>query len=297
MNTEFTDQLRAAMAQLPAQISPDLVRNVSRRYRRRRATAAAIAAAGTAAATGLAVVIVALAAPGSGTMPPVDRTTAYVVGHVTTALDSLAPSTILFDKTTYLHPDSGLQPSYDWSTVHTTRDEQFTQAGRLITDESLTETATTTTHLIVDYQRKTWSQVTAVLPPESASPSQSPPSCASGAPNGWDPDPRGEAAELRTAVSCGFLTTADGGLVDGVNTIKLSERTGAADQPPANSTMTFWVNATTYLPVRIVQVWVNAPYASGDFQMDLRWLPATPANKAKLTVHIPAGFTHVPWGK
>lgn len=297
MNTEFTDQLRAAMARLPAQVPADLVENVSRRYHRRRVTMAALAAAGTAAVTGLAVIVVTAIVPGSETTPPVDRTTAYVVDHVTNALESLAPSTILFDKTTYLHPDSGLLPSYGWSTVHTSRDEQFTQAGRLVTDESLTETATTTSHLIVDYQRKTWSQITAVLPPESASPSQSPPSCASGAPNGWDPDPRGEAAELRTGVSCGFLTATGGGMVDGVNTIKLSERTGAADQPPANSTMTFWVNATTYLPVRIVQIWVNADYASGNLQMDLQWLPATPANKAKLTVPIPPGFTHTPWGK
>jgi hypothetical protein len=297
MNTDFIDELRAAMAQLPAQVSSGLAENVSRRYRRRRATIAAVAAAGTAAVTALAVIVVTLAVPGSGTTPPVDRTTAYVVGHVTNALESLAPSTILFEKTTHLKPGSGEGWEQSWSTLSTTRDQTFTTAGQLKGDESLTETATTTTHLVVDYQAKTWSRITAVLPPESASPSQSPPSCASGAPNGWDPDPRGEAAELRTAVSCGFLTAAGGGLVDGVNTIKLSERTGAADQPPGNSTMTFWVNATTYLPVRIVQIWVNADYAGANFQMDMRWLPATPANKAKLTVPIPPNFTHVPWGR
>jgi hypothetical protein len=297
MNTEFTDQLRAAMAQLPAQVPADLVENVSRRYHRRRVTVAALAAAGTAAVTGLAVIVVTATVPGSGTTPPGDRTTAYVVDHVTNALESLAPSTILFEKTTYLKPDSSEGSEQSWSTLSTTRDQTFTTAGQLRGDESLTETATTTTHLIVDYQTKTWSRITAVLPPESASPSQSPPSCASGAPNGWDPDPHGEAAELRTGVSCGFLTATGGGMVDGVNTIKLSERTGAADQPPANSTMTFWVNATTYLPVRIDQIWVNADYAGGNLQMDLQWLPATPANKAKLTVHIPPDFTHTPWGK
>jgi hypothetical protein len=282
------------MAQLPAQVPSDLVGNVSRRYRRRRVTVAAVAAAGTAAVTGLAVIVVTLAVPGSGTTPPVDRTTAYVVDHVTNALESLAPSTILFEKTKYLKPDSGEGSEQSWSTLSTTRDQTFTTAGQLRSDESLTETPTTTTHLIVDYPTKTWSQITAVLPSESASPSQSPPSCASGAPNGWDPDPRGEAAELRTAVSCGFLTASGGGKIDGVNAIKLSEHPGATGQPPVNSTMTFWVNATTYLPVRIVQVWVNAIYAGANLQMDLRWLPATPANKAKLTVHIPPNFTHAP---
>lgn len=297
MSTEFTDQLHEAMRQLPAQVPSDLVKNVSRRYRRHRATVAAVAAAGTAAVTGLAVIVVALAAPGSGSTPPVDRTAAYVVGNVTNALESLAPSTILFEKTTYLNPESGEGSEHSWSTLSTTRDQTFTSTGRLKGDESLTYTATTVTHLIVDYQRKSWSRITAVLPPESASPSQSPPSCASGAPDGWDPDPRGEAAELRTAVSCGFLTATGGGIVDGVNTIKLSERSGTADQPPSNSTMTFWVNATTYLPVRIVQIWVNADYASGNLQMDMQWLPATPANKAKLIAPIPAGFTHIAWGK
>lgn len=288
MNTEFTNELQAAMAQLPAPVPPDLVQRAHRRYRRRRATLWAATATGTAGITGLAVVLAGLA--GSSSTITVDPTTASVVSHVTTALDSLSPSTILFYKTTYTHPDSGLPPSYSWSTVHTTRDEQFTQAGRLLTDESLTETDTTTTHLIVDYQRKTWSQITAVLPPESASPSVSPPSCASGAPNSWSADPHEEAAMLRTAVSCGALTAASGGIVDGVGTIKLSEQ-------PSTTTLTYWVNATTYLPVRIIQVWADPQLASGDLQMDLQWLPATPANKAKLTVHIPPDFTHAPWGK
>ncbi len=89
-------------------------------------------------------------------------------------------------------------------------------------------------------------------------------------------------------MTCGTLRAAGGGIVDGVSTIRLSGRPGA-------TTMTFWVDATTYLPVRIVQVWASAPYSDGDVQMDMRWLPATPANKALLTAPIPAGFTHVPW--
>lgn len=296
MNTEFTDQLRTAMAQLPAQVPPGLVENVSRRCRRHRVTVAAAAAAGTAVVTGLGLAVIAVTEAAPGTLPAAGPTTAYVVDHVTNALESLPPSTILFEKTTYLKPDSGQGAEQSWSTLAATRDQTFTTTGQLKGDESLTETATTTTHLIVDYPTRTWSQITAVLPLESASPSQSPPSCASGAPSGWDPDPHGEAAELRTAASCGFLTAAPGGTVDGVSTIKLSERPGAIGQPPGNSTMTFWVNATTYLPVRIVQAWVNAGYASADLQMDMRWLPATPANKAKLTVPIPPGFTRTPWG-
>jgi hypothetical protein len=94
---------------------------------------------------------------------------------------------------------------------------------------------------------------------------------------------------LRTAVSCGILTATDGGIIDGVSTVKLSQRPG----PPTKTTITIWIDAATYLPVRIVQVWADT--TSADTQMDMRWLPPTPANQANLTVHIPAGFTQKPW--
>lgn len=298
MNTEFTDQLKGAMTKLPAPVPPDLVKKVCRRYRRRRALVWGTAAAGAAAVTALAVILAGPAAPASRTAAPVDPTTAYVVSHVTKALESLSPSTILFAKTTHLNPGSGAGPVYDWSARSRTRDLEYTETGQLATDEALTYSAATLTHVIVDYRTKTWEQITALLPSESASPSAPPPSCASGAPSGWSPDPHEEAAMLRTAVSCGTLKADGSGMIDGVSAIKLSERPGAIkdSECPCVSTMTFWVNATTYLPIRIVQVWAGIPGAMQlDTQMDMQWLPATPANEAKLTVHIPAGFTQVPW--
>lgn len=296
MNTEFTDQLQEAMTRLPAPVPPDLVKKVCRRYRRRRAIVWGTAAAGIAAVTGLAVILAVPAAPVSRTAAPVDPTTAYVVNHVTKALESLAPSTILFEKTTYLDPGSGVGPEYSWSTRSRTRDREFTPAGQLATDEGLYYTATTVTHVLVNYRPRTWEQITATLPSESASPSPSPPSCASGAPSGWSPDPHEEAAMLRTAVSCGTLKAVGRSVTDGVSTIKLSELPGAIKLSTGTTTMTFWVDATTYLPIRIVQVWAGIPDAAQlGTQMDMHWLPATPANEAKLTVPIPAGFTHVPW--
>jgi hypothetical protein len=289
MNTEFTDQLQEAMTKLPAPVPPDLVKKVCRRYRRRRATVWGAAAAGTAAVTGLAVILASPAAPASRTSAPVDPTTAYVVSHVTKALQSLSPSTILFAKTTHLDPGSSAGPVYDWSTRSRTRDLEFTKTGQLSADEALIYSATTVTHVLVDYGTKTWSQVTAVLPSESASPSASLPSCASGAPSGWSADPLEEAAILKAGGSS---------MIDGVRAIKLSELPGAIklSECPCATSMTFWVNATTYLPVRIDQDWAGIPGASQlDTQMDMQWLPANRANEAKLTVHIPAGFPQVPW--
>jgi hypothetical protein len=120
-----------------------------------------------------------------------------------------------------------------------TRDRQYTTAGQLESDEELTSTPTTTTHVVVDYQTRTWSQITAILPVESASPSASPPSCAAGVPYGWSADPEQEVAMLRTAVSCGILTATDGGIIDGVSTVKLSQRAGSP------TTITVWIDAAT----------------------------------------------------
>jgi len=53
--------------------------------------------------------------------------------------------------------------------------------------------------------------------------------------------------------------------------------------------LTYWVNATTYLPFRF-----TATSSGPAFQMRLRWLPPTTANLARLNVPIPAGFTQVP---
>jgi hypothetical protein len=298
MNTEFTDQLRQAMTQLPAPVPPDMVKNVCRRHRRRRAARWGITAAGTASIAGLAAVLaLSSSTPAARIARPVDGT-AYTVSNVVRVLDSLPPGSILFDKQTSLHPGSGQGVDYSWSTQddsgslitrEQTRDRQYTTAGELETDEELTYTPTTRAGVDVDYQTRTWSQFTAALPAgsASASASASPPSCAAGVPYGWSPDPQLEAAMLRTAISCGILTATDGGIIDGVSTVKLSQRPGSP------TTITVWIDATTYLPVRIDQVWADS--SSADTQMDMRWLPPTPANQANLTLHIPAGFTQKPW--
>lgn len=52
----------------------------------------------------------------------------------------------------------------------------------------------------------------------------------------------------------------------------------------ADTTMTLWVDATTYLPVR----WQYDQDASTPY--DITWLPPTAENQAKLTAPVPAGF-------
>jgi hypothetical protein len=57
-------------------------------------------------------------------------------------------------------------------------------------------------------------------------------------------------------------------------------------------TAVFWVDPSTYLPVRD-QVTVGSRVTIRD---DFRWLRPTPANLTALDVHIPAGFTQIPPG-
>jgi len=88
--------------------------------------------------------------------------------------------------------------------------------------------------------------------------------------------------ELRTALSCGWLKAAGTGQADGVSAVKLTGTAGGV-------ATTIWVNASTYLPVRITTIWPT--YVQ---QEDTQWLPPTAANLAKLVPPIPAGFKHVP---
>jgi hypothetical protein len=65
-------------------------------------------------------------------------------------------------------------------------------------------------------------------------------------------------------------------VINGIDTIKITGTSGP---------FTFWVNPVNYLPVR-----ANL----GQRQTDFRWLPASPANLARLKVTVPAGFRRVP---
>jgi hypothetical protein len=89
------------------------------------------------------------------------------------------------------------------------------------------------------------------------------------------------AAALHKLVSCGDYIVAGRQRVGGVPTIKLV----SAEDGKAAGFETIWVDASTYLPVRIL---MSLPQFQ--LQTDVQWLPATPANLAHLRLTIPAGF-------
>jgi hypothetical protein len=273
MNTDISDKLRAGIASIPAQVPPGLARSAYRRYSRRRVTARAATAAGTAAAAGIAASVF---LPRSA--QPATETTAYVVSHVAQVLDALPSDTMLVDQSTGTGP--GFQPMDRWGIRGRTRIEAFTRAGQPVYAMGTSITPTTTNTVLVDYQNKTWwrtvgldqdNKVTGPVPPIKLT-------CKNTNPG----ETIGNAADmvdlLRTEVACGELKADGTGTINGVTVVKL-----------AGKVVTYWVNSTTYLPVR--RTVTQGPGAV--IQDDFQWLPPTAANLAELNTSVPPGFTQV----
>jgi hypothetical protein len=94
-------------------------------------------------------------------------------------------------------------------------------------------------------------------------------------------------AALHQLMACGDYSIVGRPRVDGVPTIELAvDKIGKMTFP--RSIETIWVNSSTYLPVRILL----GPPKIAKIQVDLRWLPVTPASLAHVKLSIPAGFKH-----
>ena len=90
-------------------------------------------------------------------------------------------------------------------------------------------------------------------------------------------------AIIRVALSCGEFKAVGKQRVDGVFAVELiAKAKEVRRQQGARETL--WVNAKTFLPVRI-------SFGPNTANVDFRWLPPTAANLAKLHVTIPAGAT------
>jgi hypothetical protein len=261
-------RLRAELAGLP---TPDMLAAL----RRRRAHRARVTAALTTLPVAAAAISAAVFLPGPAA--PATQDTAYVVSHVTQALDAMPADTIMFSHATH---NSGPVPVEDtWTNGSQSRFKVFTRAGQLAYDgeqvDSRTASTWTWTWVTVNYLDKTWSRYVGRDPAPAHAPSFT---CASDSTALFN-DPSQMAAWLRAGLSCGTLKADGTATVDGVTAIKLK----------VNARVAYFVNPTTYLPVRLTgtsgsQVW----------QDDLEWLPPTTANRAKLNLPVPPrGFTRV----
>jgi hypothetical protein len=253
----------------------------SRVIRARRRIPGVVAVAAVAAAAGT---VVALIPSGSAKPAPVAaQTTAYVVSHVARALDAMPGNTVVVAKMT----GTPIDPMEMWSDGDQSRLERFTLTGQPVVDRGILISGSArralNTMIIVDYQNKTWWRSSSYFPTTAPGTSWT---CGNADEDDIRWAPGEMAAQLRKALSCGELKAVGSGTVDGVPTVKLS---GHFYGP----TVTYWVNATTYLPFRFTATTGNGRVS----QINLRWLPPTVANLAELNVPIPAGFTQVPRGQ
>lgn len=109
---------------------------------------------------------------------------------------------------------------------------------------------------------------------------------------------------LRQALSCGEFRYSGQATVDGRSAIKLTASVRGPsswahgphpdrDSPHVDAAL--YVDPSTYVPMRVI--WSNtgqgagSARASGTISEDVRLLPPTPANTAKATLHLPAGFS------
>jgi hypothetical protein len=250
------------------------------RARRRIPGAVAIVAVAAAAGTAVALIPAGSVKPAGVTT----QTTAYVVSHVARALDAMPGHAVVATQWT---PSGSTDLRDSWTNgAGGSRQEVFTAAGQPLSQRGISFSGSagrmTSKVTVVNYQERTWwSKVNQFAGARTAPKITWTCGNAESVIATWN---SGEMTGLlHTELSCGELKVTGHGMAGGIPTVTLSGTFSGG------GTVTYWVNATTYLPVRFR--WTSR--AGLVFQMNLQWLPPTTANLAKVQVQIPAGFTHV----
>lgn len=296
---EGIDRL-AAVTEAPA----GLVGRARRHLHQRRLAAAA--AGGAAAITAAAITAAAIAGGAAGG-PAVTvsrpQTTAYVIGRVDQAL---AGTAMVFQTTTTFSPP--FPAITQWSYRHDMRAVQsgimhgtgipwahgrvsFTAGTAIINGKR--------TWVQADYRHHLWYRTSAFLIV---------PNACTGRLDVAEFNSVNWPGYIRQTLACGKFTIAGHARVNGTNTIKIN---GSMTEPhwwpslpqaegrgAMHVHATLYVNPSSYLPVRVV--WNNWSHAArggllrGSARQDIQVMPPTPANIAKATVTIPAGFRKVP---
>jgi hypothetical protein len=295
MNTELEQRLRADMEQatqgvhVPPGLALKAYRHQQKRTMTTRAAIAGAAAVLVAGALTAAGVTGAFGRPAGG---PQVKTTTYVISRVERALSAPGMTNVIaYTRTDYpagitLHAtpgglnasggpggNSSQQGDYEllWANLHTTKLSAFTATGHRVFDERIAVGNGSLTTTVVNYASHTWWTTQSARPatgPGSASCMPGGGIRLSGGYNAW-PD------FIRAQLACGAYTVAGKQAVGGVDALKITASSGH---------LTLWVNASTYLPMRL---------EDGGLQTDFQWLPPTPANLAMLNMTVPAGIHQV----
>jgi hypothetical protein len=299
MSTDVEELVCDGMHRLAAVTeAPTWLAGRARRRVRQRRLAAVSAIAGAAAAISTVAVmgVTGAGAPVSATTRA--RTTAYVIGRVENAVATLATTNVV------MRTETTFSPAFPAITQWNYRDDvRSVQSGVMhVTGVPWAQAQVSwaagtamihgkPAYVQADYRHHEWYPTSAFLVVPNA--------CAGGL----------DVAEfnsvswpgyVRQTLSCGKFTLAGRAWVDGKETIKI---TGSMTEPHwwaglPHVDATFYVDSSTYLPLRVV--WSNWGHAvaggllRGTARQDFQVLPPTPRNVAKATVTIPPGFAEVP---
>jgi hypothetical protein len=295
MSAQLRQLLRSGMERFveDVQLPQGLALRAYQHRRKRRLTARAATATGVAAAL-TAVGVAALTGafgPGNGQQV---QTAAYIT-HVQHALASQAAGGLVSYTRTVLPAGTVVEPEpgnwkelagggrslrsgvadavmIAWSYQNESAQTALDAAGQPVAAEQDTATGRYgTATLAVNYRDRTWWRATTTLKPRTPPPAQ--PSCFS---PGVLPNNETWPSAIRQELSCGAYTEDGRQRVDGIDAMKLT----------GNNGVVLWIDPKTYLPVRQA--------GPGGQVTDFRWMRATPARLANLTVTVPAGFRRVP---
>jgi hypothetical protein len=296
MSRTIEDLLATSMREAVTGLTPDpdLVARAARRYRQRarvRRAASVTGFAGIAAAVAISLTVASASggnAPGGtaqgrnapGLHAPV-RDDAYVVSHVENALTAAGRGNrIFFSSTTQTGSNPGL--TLAWNTRDRFNEMEYTSPGHLFFSLTVTRVRGGLRELVVQYLHQ-------LVGHQLVTGTGSVHGCATAAdiletlganPNlltNWP-------ATIRALVACKLITSAG------------HQRAGlirfAAPQPGFPGSLTMLVNASTFLPSRMV-VTSSVPGQKWQSTTVFGSLPPTRANLAHLSAPIPAGFTQI----
>jgi hypothetical protein len=290
-------RLKAQIDNYPVRLRPGLARDAFRAHRRHRALRRSIAAAGVAIVIAAGAAFLAAgtvpfsSAPGGrppispavispqGVLPPASLQPTPPGNDLTA---TQAASDILWTRTTVVMLADSATSVQDvfryrgaWNEIYYQPDGKpflVTQSAQAAGPAGTSSVTTTQ----VNYELRTWERSTGPRPPAAAT-SQSP--CATAANSSLiDTGYESNLALARALVNCPGLTISRGHQIDGIDAITITDKTHA----------TLWLNATTYLPIRLVP-----PSSLGEMTIQYGYLPPTAANLGYLSGAIPRGFRHI----
>jgi hypothetical protein len=301
MSTQLEERLRRDMAAatMDLRVPEGLVQRAYREHRKRQLRVRAATTVGSVIvlASGAVAVAAVAGAGGSPGLAP-GKPTAYVIAKVERALSANSVDNLIgFNRETVSDlplnwealpggpglagtsagPSAGAGYLLHWAYGDRERFAAFTATGQPVFDMSVSRQQGVTSTAVL-YQTQTW--WTAWHPGVSVGGSGSS-NCALGASIQLSAGPgAGWPAFIRAQLACGAYIEVGQQVVDGIDAIKITGQSGLL-----RGQLTIWVNAKTYLPVRL---------DIGPLQNDFQWLRPTAANLARLNVTVPAGFRQVP---